>query len=250
MQETPSPPPNQQWQSLFFATLPPELRTLIYHELARDGPSVVHIMKKSTKQIDFVRCRAGKCEMEYNYKCCPLPCASSGTNRPNLPPFLLSCRKGNIEANPVLYSATIFDFRSFQTYLLASTLLPPHTFSSISSIHLKYHFGYRLWWEDPDNYVKRPWRDPVWNQVWDIIKGMEELRNVIVDIDAYLEYGKLSWETERDLFERLGTVKLRSGGERGFVVRVNWDGDGGEGPDEGLGRGTFRLVRGKVAEYW
>ena len=90
----------------------------------------------------------------------------------------------------------------------------------------------------------------MWNQFWDIIKGMEELRNVVVDIEAYLEHGRLGWETEKDLFERLGTVKLKSGGERGFVIRVNWDGDGGEGPDEGLGRGTFRLVRGKVAGYW
>lgn len=155
----------------------------------------------------------------------------------------------NIEAKPVLYSATIFDFRSFQNLLVATTILPPPTFSSIRSIHLKYHFGYRLWWEDPDNYVKRPRKEPVWHQAWDIIKGMEELRNVIVDIDANLEYGRLDWETERDLFENLGTVKLKGGGESGLVVRVSWDGEGGEGPDEGLGRGTFRLVRGRVAEW-
>ena len=156
----------------------------------------------------------------------------------------------NIEANPVLYTATTFDFRSFQTYLLASTLLPPRTFSSIRSIHLKYHFGYSLWWDDPDNYyVKRPVRNQVWNQAWEVIKGMEELKNVIVDCDAYLGYGRVGRETERDLFERLGAVRLRGGGESGFVVRVTWDGDGGEGSEEGLGTGTFRMVRGKVAEW-
>ncbi len=162
--------------------------------------------------------------------------------------FIDRAHSSNIEANPVLYTATTFDFRSFEAYLLASTLLPPHTFSSICSIHLKYHFGYRLLWEDPDNYRKRSLRDPVWNQVWEIIKGMEELKNVIVDLDAYLEYGRVGRELERDLFERLGAVRLRGGGERGFVVRVTWDGDGEEGPEEGLGTGTFRLVRGKEAE--
>ena len=144
----------------------------------------------------------------------------------------------NIEANPVLYAATIFDFRSFQTYLNASTFFPPHTFSSISSIHLKYHLGYKLWWR-----VKPPLTEPTWHQVWDIIKRMEELKNVIVDIDAYLEDGRLDWETERDLFEDIGRVKLRGGGVSGLVVRVNWDGEAGEGPDEALGRRTFRLVR-------
>ena len=92
MRETPSASPNPQWQSLFFATLPPEVRILIYHELARDAPSVVHVMKKSPKQIDFVRCGVGKCEMEYNFKCCSNPSASGGTI--SLAPFLLSCRKG------------------------------------------------------------------------------------------------------------------------------------------------------------
>ena len=78
---------------------------------------------------------------------------------------------------------------------------------------------------------------------------MEELKNVIVDIDAYLDCERLNWETERDIFEALGTVKLRGGGVSGLVVRVNWDGEGGEGPDEALGRGTFRLVRGRIAEW-
>ena len=155
----------------------------------------------------------------------------------------------NMEANSVLYNSTIFDFRSFQTYLVASTLFPPHTFSSISSIHLKYHFGYKLWWRDPDRYLKPPLTEPLWHQVWDIIKRMEELKNVIVDIDAYLEDWRLDWQTERDLFEDIGKVKLRSGGVSGLVVRVNWDVEGGEGPDEALGRGTFRLVRGRVAEW-
>ena len=153
----------------------------------------------------------------------------------------------NIEANPVLYTTTIFDFRSFRAYLIASTLLPAHTFSSICSIHLKHTFGEKLWLVGPDCYIKLPLT--VWNQVWEIVKGMEDLKNVIVDVDAILEHGRLGREAERDLFERLGAVRLRSGGESGFVVRVTWEGDDREGAEEGLGTGTFRLVRGKVAEW-
>ena len=89
----------------------------------------------------------------------------------------------HMEANPALYAATIFDFRSFPGYLLASTLLPPRTFSSICSIHLIYHFGYMLWREHRDDHCQRPREDPVWDQVWKIMTRME-LKSVVVDLDA------------------------------------------------------------------
>ncbi len=173
---------------------------------------------------------------------------SKGVRTPILPSMMMfglidRVYPRSIEANPVLYTATTFDFRSFPAYLLASTLLPAHTFSSICSIHLKYHFGYRLWCGHPDNYYQRPREDPVWNQAWEIMKGMEELRSVVVDLDAYLEDGRVGRKLEREVLGGLGAVRFRGGGEGGFVVRVTWEGDGGEGAEEECGKGTFRLVR-------
>ena len=92
----------------------------------------------------------------------------------------------------------------------------------------------------------------MWNQVWEIMKGMEELRSVVVDLDAYLEDGRVGSEMEREVLRGLGAVRIRGGGAGGFVVRVTWEGGGGEGAEEESGKGTFRLVRigrasGKVA---
>lgn len=262
-QGAPSTPPNPQWQSPFFTTLPPELRILIYNELARDTLPVVHILKKKEKKIEFVKCRGEICEMLYNNKCQPNSGGSGAADRMSLLPFLLSCRKAyvthsshfivmvvlidgahssNIEANPALYAATIFDFRSFPAYLLASTLLPTRTFSSICSIHLKYHFGYMLWFKDPDLHCQRPRENPVWNQVWKIMKGME-LRSVVVDLEACLEGGRVERDVEREVLEPLGAVSVRGGEEGAFVVRVTWEGDSEEEVEEGLETRTFRLVR-------
>lgn len=96
IQGAPSPPPNPQWQTLFFTSLPPELRILIYHELARDAPFVVHILKKTKKKIEFVKCYGERCEMIYNYQCQPNSRGSGATDRMSLLPFLLSCRKGYV----------------------------------------------------------------------------------------------------------------------------------------------------------
>ena len=93
-QGAPSTPPNPQWQTLFFTRLPPELRILVYHELARDAPSVVHILKKTKKKIEFVKCKGERCQMVYNYQCQPNSSGSGATDRMSLLPFLLSCRKG------------------------------------------------------------------------------------------------------------------------------------------------------------
>ena len=65
-QGAPSTLPNPQWQSPFFTTLPPELRILIYHELARDVLSVVHILKKNEKKIEFVKCKGERCYLIIN----------------------------------------------------------------------------------------------------------------------------------------------------------------------------------------
>lgn len=149
----------------------------------------------------------------------------------------------NIEANPALYATTVFDFRSFPAYVLAFTLLPPRTFSSICSIHLKYHFGYRLWCGHPDSFDQRRKEDPVWNQVWGIMKEMEGLKSVVVDLDAYLGDGRLERTVEKEVLGALGAVRIRGDGDNRFVVRVTWEGDGGEGIEEGLEQEMFRLVR-------
>ena len=89
-------PPNPQPQALFFTRLPLELRILIYHELARDAPSVAHVLKKTKKKIEFVKCKGERCEMVYNYQCQPNSGVSGATDRMSLLPFLLSCRKGYV----------------------------------------------------------------------------------------------------------------------------------------------------------
>lgn len=64
-----------------------------------------------------------------------------------------------------------------------------------------------------------------------------------MDLDAYLEGGRVERKVEREVLGALGAVRVRSGEEGGFVVRVTWEGDSDEGVEEELGTRTFRLVR-------
>ena len=57
-----------QVQSGFFVDLPPEIRTLIYHEVLRDRVDVIHVAKRLRKPLELKRCKE-ICAMKYNFRC-------------------------------------------------------------------------------------------------------------------------------------------------------------------------------------
>ena len=89
---TPGQAAASQSQSLFFTQLPPEVRALIYAELLRGAADVVHIVKKTKKRVDYVRCK-GKCSMEYNFKC---QAGTEARNNGGILPLLRTCQKAYV----------------------------------------------------------------------------------------------------------------------------------------------------------
>ena len=84
---------SDQFQSALFATLPLEIRLMIYEKILEDGMNVVHVVKKPRKLLEYIRC-GEKCLMEYNYKCSAEERPSSRSNGGSgLPPLLQSCRR-------------------------------------------------------------------------------------------------------------------------------------------------------------
>ncbi|KAL2059364.1 hypothetical protein ABVK25_000657 [Lepraria finkii] len=228
---TPGQAAASQSQSLFFTQLPPEVRALIYAELLRGAASVVHIVKKIKKRVDYVKCK-GKCSMEYNFKC------QAGTEDGNNGGTLLllrTCQKAHLEATPTLYTLSTFDFRSFDAFIILSLIALPQTWNSIRKLHLKWHFGYRLWCGHEDQRLKD---DPVWMKVWEIMAKMTGLTDIQVDLDAYLEDGVLSAGIEAEVFKPL--LGVRQAGR--FDVRVTWPGRTGREGHE-VREEPFRLMR-------
>ena len=66
---------------------------------------------------------------------------------------------------------------------------------------------------------------------------------MVVDLDAYLEGGRVEGKIEKEVLGALGAVRVRGGQEESFVVRVTWEGDSEEEVERGLVTRTFQLVR-------
>ena len=85
-------------------------------------------------------------------------------------------------------------------------------------MHLQWHFGHTLW-----AFQEKPGRriyDPGWVKVWNILSYMQNLREVYVDLDAYLEEeaDTLTALIEAEVFEPLMRVRAASR----FVVKITW----------------------------
>ena len=98
-----------------------------------------------------------------------------------------------------------------------SATLPPQRWSSIQKMHLQYHFGYGLWYtrREPCNRII----DPLWQKTWKTLSSSSPgLRQIQLDLDAYLATESMDPEFEAEVFEPLKTVTVAST----FIVRVSW----------------------------
>jgi hypothetical protein len=76
---------------------------------------------------------------------------------------------------------------------------------------------------------------PEWLKVWEILACMRQLRDIHIDLDAYVDKVTLSPEVEAEVF----TPLMRMTQVPNFVVRVSWP----EDPRPSLlGETPFRLI--------
>lgn len=131
-----------------------------------------------------------------------------------------------------MYSYITFDFRSFNEFILLSHTALPRTWNSIRRVHLKWHFGMRLW---DGNCDPRQIHGPEWLKVWEIMATMAQLRAVHIALDAYVDNITLNPLTEVEVL----TPLMKMTQVQDFVVTVSWPGD--LGPSL-LGATPFRLL--------
>lgn len=131
-----------------------------------------------------------------------------------------------------LYSHHLFDFRSFDAYLALAPTLPSQRWNAIQKVHLTWHFGYDLWPEVGDELPRK--ESSTWNSVWKEMASMRGLREIDVDLSAYLTGNTLAASDEAEIYGPLMAVTVAPL----FVVRVSWL-PGLEPPSSSI---PFRLV--------
>lgn len=138
------------------------------------------------------------------------------------------------EAIDTLYEDHLFDFRSFEAFTLLSLTLLPQRWNAIRKIHLKWHFGYELWCGQGSERRKH---GSAWNKVWQTMSRMKGLRDIQVDLDAYLETETLSPMVEADVLAPLMAVTTAPN----FVIKASWP--LGPEPSAPMTKTPYRLLR-------
>ena len=234
-----APPPQQllpQTQSPLFATLPVEIRRLIYTELLGGDGGRVHIVYEPIRLRRLVAYKSLFAVSKHGYTTCLRGHKFNSSNgetssSPGMHflSLITACRRLHAEAIDLLYSVPTFlvDSVFFLPFWLETTLA--HRFQSIRSLDfaLKTHqfmgWGSRL-------------REGMWQSTWAIIAGMKGLRTLRVVLSSLVIEKSVTRAMEREAFAPLACVK----GVPKFEVTVDWQlSDGDEEEDDW----PFRLVR-------
>ncbi|CAF9927985.1 MAG: hypothetical protein ALECFALPRED_003921 [Alectoria fallacina] len=213
---------DEQTQSLLFAKLPMEIRTMIYGMALSGEGQLLHIVRVSPHSISHLRCSkadGGQCRY---YECFDFyeedgeKLSARKRTHGNLLPLTLSCRKVYTEAISTLYSHNTFEFRDLYSLICFPSTILPTRMNQIRSLKLDCIVG-----AGHRNFGRTdvtPQNDVPWKMVWKIIAGMTELRDLRVDLAMLRDSPSLSAEQEIQLLAPLMAVRQA----KGFVVNLRW----------------------------
>ena len=270
-----SPPPLYQADSIF-ATLPYEVRELIYlHLLAEanipsnasaqdEGVLIELSTKKSSRFKSFVK---GDSLIPGS----PKLKKTTRTPSPSRHAFALllrTCRQIYEEAQPLLYAHTKITIPTLPIFTDFTARIPTSSVASIRNLHFRVSFPWLLFPQAEDMRLKaaeqiQHFNTADWTSAWSTIKTMSDpkqgghLRSLHVQIKARTWSAHPGWpvepiQTVRDsLFAPLKSVTQLSASN--FLVEVSWRLDYGElplpptvDPDTG---DIVELKRGDIA-WW
>lgn len=166
--------------------------------------------------------------------------------RRGLLPLLMTCRRIYTEAMPVLYGENTFSMlHLYSVTSLAETVLPQRL-HTIRKVELGWYFyvPYPLYRRRGKSVIGQPttmdecppYDIATWERVWDILAGMEGLRELRVDL-----VGRWSETLTKDEEGMLLGPALKVERPRVWEMRVEWDGGGVDWEGDGA---PFRVVRG------
>ncbi|KAL6717569.1 hypothetical protein ACLMJK_005484 [Lecanora helva] len=217
-----------QSQAAFFTKFPLEIRQMIYKEVLRTETNVIHILKPPRKSLEFVRCHS-ICSMDFNYKCmgrktergCQVYEEIYPWQKQEPIPMLQTCQKMYTEAIEILYGYYLLDFRCFDACICFWQSLPTQRQKAIRKVHLQWHFGFNLTLKDwePLRLSSPPTWGQVWNQTWKTLSEMSEIRELYLDIFAYVTKNEAPGSVvEAAILEPVMEVSSASK----IVVKLSW----------------------------
>ncbi|KAF2687477.1 hypothetical protein K458DRAFT_485651 [Lentithecium fluviatile CBS 122367] len=155
-----------QQQSPFFKKLPPELRELIY-AYALGGERL------QLELIDDLDTNDTRKQPPFRLRC------------PEVQRLLAlprSCKRVYTEATQFVYTHNTISFPNITAYVCFQRLVPPDTFHSIRSVHLKWSH-----WQTSDifDFLEGipPWDRVCWTQFWQEVMKMKGLGYMRVDME-------------------------------------------------------------------